>query len=85
MDNKNFIYYPVRCQCNKILGDKQETIEDMKKKGIPISKIFEKLNINRECCRLRILEPAIQLKNLDFSYNVDPEILKFFKEKIEES
>jgi DNA-directed RNA polymerase subunit N (RpoN/RPB10) len=79
MNSDYFIYYPIRCQCNKVLGDKQKFIEDKKRQGIPMAEIFRMLNINRECCRLRVLEPAIQLRNLDFTYNVDPEILKFFK------
>jgi DNA-directed RNA polymerase subunit N (RpoN/RPB10) len=81
MNSKNFIYYPVRCQCNRVLGDKQKAIEEMKKQGIPINEIFKRLNINRLCCRLRLIEPAIQLKSLDSVYNIDPEIINFFKEQ----
>jgi DNA-directed RNA polymerase subunit N (RpoN/RPB10) len=79
--NPDFIYYPVRCQCNRVLGDKQKIIEEKKRQGVPMKEIFKMLNINRECCRLRIMEPAIQLRSLDFVYNVNPEILKFFKEQ----
>jgi DNA-directed RNA polymerase subunit N (RpoN/RPB10) len=81
MNSKNFFYYPVRCQCNRILGDKQTIIENMKKQGISINEIFKKLNINRLCCRLRLIEPAIQLKSLDYTYNIDPELINFFKEQ----
>lgn len=82
--NKNFVYYPVRCQCNKILANKQEIIEEMKKQGIPINmKTLEKLNINRACCILRLQEPAIQLKSVDFIYDPDPEIIKFFRNTLE--
>lgn len=53
----------------------------MKKQGVPINEIFKRLNINRLCCRLRLIEPAIQLKSLDSVYNIDPEIINFFKEQ----
>lgn len=81
MNSKNFVYYPVRCQCNKVLADKQRTIEKMKKQGVSTNEIFRRLNINRLCCRLRLIEPAIQLKSIDSVYNIDPEIINFFKEQ----
>jgi DNA-directed RNA polymerase subunit N (RpoN/RPB10) len=52
---------PVRCfSCNKVIADKWDLYQDMKKKNIDNYIIFKTLNIRRYCCK-RMLITHIEL------------------------
>ena len=52
---------PVRCfSCNKVIADKWDSYQDMKKKNIDNDIIFKNLKIRRYCCK-RMLITHIEL------------------------
>lgn len=52
---------PVRCfTCNKVIADKWDSYQDMKKKNIDNDIIFKTLKIRRYCCK-RMLITHIEL------------------------
>ena len=72
---------PIRCySCNKILGNKWETIDKMKQEGKELKEIYEYLNITRYCCK-RIIMTTVDISEIEDPYeNIQYENIKIYKE-----
>ena len=65
MDN---IFFPVRCfTCGKLIGQYQETYEQMINNGYTPAQAMDTLGINRECCRGNVLNPIQLAPNIQLN------------------
>lgn len=47
---------PIRCfTCGALIADKWEDYVQLKEQGVPLDEIFEKLDIERYCCRRMLI------------------------------
>jgi len=69
---------PVRCfTCNKVLGNKENTIKKHQKEGKEMDEIMNILKIERICCR-RILLTYIDLTDDLFKYQNPPDHVELY-------
>ena len=69
---------PVRCfTCNKVLGNKENSIKSLQKEGMEMDKIMDTLKIERICCR-RILLTYIDLSDDLFKYQNPPDHVELY-------
>lgn len=60
---------PVRCYtCGKVVGNKWETYKNLVDQKIDSEIIFEKLRLNRYCCK-RMLSTHVDLVDKIINYN----------------
>ena len=47
---------PIRCYtCNKVLGNKGQTFENMKNTGVDLEDVWKALGLTRQCCKTIML------------------------------
>ncbi|MHA1368899.1 MAG: DNA-directed RNA polymerase subunit N [Promethearchaeota archaeon] len=47
---------PIRCfTCGKLIADKWEDFQELKKQKIPMDEIFKKLDLERYCCKRMLI------------------------------
>lgn len=64
--------YPIRCfTCGKVLGNKFEKYNELKKKGKKVSEILHILGITRICCR-QVMMCSIDLTEKINKYSNNP-------------
>ena len=74
MDN---VLFPVRCfTCNKVIGQYQDTYENMINDGYSPKEIMDSLGIKRECCRGNMLNPIQLPPNIQLDITEDDMFLK---------
>ena len=62
---------PVRCYtCGKVIGNKWEMYEKLKKENVQPNIIFEKLKIDRYCCK-RILVSHVNMIDDIITYSLE--------------
>jgi DNA-directed RNA polymerase subunit N (RpoN/RPB10) len=82
----------VRCQsCGKVLGDKEERLNDLINDGVPADTAMWRLGISRICCRMSMMSPIMlpmgryyqDVSNKEDDYGLVPEVkpVQFYREK----
>lgn len=80
MSNLKYELYPVRCTCNRVLANKQRAFEELIEKGYSKEEALNILELNRSCCRLKMLEKIlIPVGIYQRPELIHPEVKRYFE------